>query len=522
MLDTVIRAAKGAIRSPVRTALVVVLLAVGLSFALTSVALAFAAGDELDKVKATTGVEASLTINPGQFREAIQAAQEEAQASGEEFDPSDLDIELQSLTGDNVDAIESLSYVRNAEGLATSPIQYSIPGQEDDERDEAEPTPTPAPDTQGDGQGDPGGGFIGGGSAPDATITGVNDAAFLDDFQDGTKTIVDGRLYDASDDGANVVVIDENTATLEELAVGDTITLTAVNVGRGPGAADTTTDDETEAPEIDAQIVGVFQDVETASQGGFGFNIQQWYAPLSLISELQDEDAASDLTSISIVVDSVDDFGQLRTDLATVVDPDAFSLTTSEDSFDQISQPIETMRNTSFVVMFVGLSVVGAIMVMLMIIVMRARLREIGILKAIGAKSRQVVTQFALETVGIAVVAVVIAIPSVFAINTFLPDLIRPSAEVAADEADGPFQVGNNPGGGPGGGFAVFGGGQGLADPVLTEDVEAALDQIDASVSADVIAIGAAVAIALGLLGTAVTLFTVLRLRPAEVLRLEA
>jgi hypothetical protein len=56
---------------------------------------------------------------------------------------------------------------------------------------------------------------------------------------------------------------------------------------------------------------------------------------------------------------------------------------------------------------------------------------------------------------------------------------------------------------------------------VLTEDVEAALDQIDASVSADVIAIGAAVAIALGLLGTAVTLLTVLRQRPSEVLRLE-
>lgn len=518
MLDTLIRAVRGTLRSPVRTALVVALLAVGLSFALTSVALAFAAGDELDKVKSTTGVEASLTINPGQFRQAIQDAIDEAEESGEEFDPSELDIEVESMTGEHVAAIEALPYVRNAEGLATSPVSYSLPGEEEDDEAETEatPTPTPIPDDGGPGFG------IGGADPPDATTTGVDDPSFLDDFQDGTKAIVDGELFGADDLGRNVVVIDQNTATLENLAVGDTITLTASNFGPGPLNEDDETDEE--APEIEATIIGIHQDVETASEGGFGFTIEQWYAPLSLLSALQSADVQDDLTSISIVVESADDFDQLRGDLEGILDPDAFALTTSEDSFEQISDPIETMRNTSLVVMFVGLAVVGAIMVMLMIIVMRGRLREIGILKAIGARSRQVVAQFALETMGVAVVAVAIAIPSVFAVNTFLPDLIRPSAEVAAEEADGPFQAGGGPGGGPGGGggFAVFGGGaQGLADPVLTEDVEAALDQIDASVSADVIAIGAAVAIALGLLGTAVTLMTVLRLRPAEVLRLE-
>ena len=133
------------------------------------------------------------------------------------------------------------------------------------------------------------------------------------------------------------------------------------------------------------------------------------------------------------------------------------------------------------------------------------------------------IAQFALETVGVAVIAVVIAIPSVFAINTFLPDLIRPTAEAAASEdVAGGFQ-GGGPGGGRGGGggFNRFGGGQDVADPVLTEDIEAALDEIDASVSAEVIVVGAAAAIALGLVGSMVTIFAVLRLRPAEVLRME-
>jgi ABC-type antimicrobial peptide transport system permease subunit len=155
--------------------------------------------------------------------------------------------------------------------------------------------------------------------------------------------------------------------------------------------------------------------------------------------------------------------------------------------------------------------------------VTRGRLREIGILKAVGAKSRQVISQFALETVGVAVVAVAIAVPSVFAINTFLPDLIRPEAEAAAAEEEGPLQqIGGGPAGGfRGGGFTVFGGPQSVGDPVRTEEIEAALDEVDASVGAEVIAVGAALAVGLGLVGSLVTMFSVLRLRPAEVLRLE-
>jgi ABC-type antimicrobial peptide transport system permease subunit len=158
-------------------------------------------------------------------------------------------------------------------------------------------------------------------------------------------------------------------------------------------------------------------------------------------------------------------------------------------------------------------------MVLLMALVTRGRLREIGILKAIGAKSRQIIAQFGLEAVGIALVAVIIAIPSVLATNAFLPDLLRPSVEAAAaEEENGPQFAG--PGGG---GFRVqVNGGPNDADPVRTEDIEASLNEIDASLSAEIVAAAAAAAIGLGLLGSAVMVVAVLRLRPAEVLRMEA
>ena len=61
-----------------------------------------------------------------------------------------------------------------------------------------------------------------------------------------------------------------------------------------------------------------------------------------------------------------------------------------------------------------------------------------------------------------------------------------------------------------------------MADPVRTEDIEASLNKIDAGLSPEVIGAAAVAAVALGLLGSAVMMVAVLRLRPAEVLRMEA
>ncbi|MBI2913461.1 MAG: ABC transporter permease [Chloroflexi bacterium] len=495
MLDTLVRAFRGTVRSPVRTILVVLLLAAGLSFALTSLALAFAASDELEKVKETTGVEAGVSISPDQFSGAIQKELNRALEENVPFDSNNVGRNVEPLTTEQADAIAALPYVRRIETFTVAAVEYDLPDRKPARENDLD---TP----------------IGSISLPDAIITGAKDSAFLTDFQSGAKRLEDGRLFTPDDAGKNVVVIDRDTATFESLGVGDKIILKSLVLPP---------EDEAPPPEpefrtVEAEVIGIYADLEAASQGGFSpARIEAWYAPIDLVRVLQSADAQGNLSSISIVYDSVDHVDQLKNDVEGMLDPSLFTLTTTEERFEDISKPVETMRNTSILVMVAGLGVVGLIMVMLMALVVRGRLREIGILKAVGARNRHVILQFTAETIGIAIAAVVVAVPVGLASSSLVADVIRPSASVEETAA-----AGNQSGPDLGAGARALTSAPVIDDPVRTEEVKAVLGEVDATVSPPLVAAAAAVAIGLGVLGALVPIVAVLRLRPAEVLRLEA
>lgn len=526
MIDTLIRAFRGTVRSPVRTLLVVLLLAAGLSFALTSLALAFAAQDELDKIKQTTGVEAGVSLNPDQFARAIQQEFQASQAEDRPFDSSRVGAAIEPLRLEIADAIAALPYVQRVEVFTVAPVEYELPDREASRENDVSLGPLQI-------------------SLPDAIVTGTRDSAFLPDFQSGTKQLREGRLFTPEDAGKNVIVIDQDTAAFEELEVGDTIVLkariqpeeetegnqeqaaaaasqedTAGGQGQSPAGGDQgqqagAQPEEPQFREVEAEIIGIYADLEAAAQGGFSpGRIEAWYAPIELVRELQGPEGQDSITQIAIRYDSVDNVERLKEDVGAMLDPELFVLTTTEERFQEISGPVESMRDSSLLGMIVGLTVVGLIMVMLMALVVRGRLREIGILKAVGARNRHVILQFAAETIGIAVVAVLVAVPISLGSSAVIADFFRGEPSVEENQQEQGQNLGP--------GAQALTAAPVAAGPVEREEVEAVLEEVDASLSPPVIAAAAAIAVGLGLLGALVPIVAVLRLRPAEVLRLEA
>ncbi|OGO50921.1 MAG: hypothetical protein A2148_02165 [Chloroflexi bacterium RBG_16_68_14] len=401
---------------------------------------------------------------------------------------------VQFLTVDQAEAIKALPYVERVVVFTLSAVEYDLPdrpaGRENDLQ-------TP----------------IGAVSLPDAIVTGTGDSSLLADFQSGAKELREGRLFTVGDAGKDVIVIDQETATFEELKVGDRIVVKTRILPEEGGEPSP----EPQFREVEAEIIGIYADLEASAQGGFSAaRMEAWYTPIEVVRQLQSPDSQLTVSTIQIVYDTVDHVGQLTADLEEMLDPELFAVTTTEERFEDISDPVETMRSSSLVGTVAGLVVVGLIMVMLMALVVSGRMREIGILKAVGARNRHVILQFAAETIGLAAVAVLVAVPTVLVTNNLVADALRPDATVEEAEGDD----GQN-GPGPGAGGAALTDPQVIVGPVGTEEREAVLERVDASLSPEVIAMAAAIAVGLGLLGALVPIAAVLRLRPAEVLRLE-
>ena len=139
-----------------------------------------------------------------------------------------------------------------------------------------------------------------------------------------------------------------------------------------------------------------------------------------------------------------------------------------------------------------------------MIMIVRERRREIGVLKAIGASNLKVVSQFMAEAVTLtglgAVIGIVLGVIAGNPITRLL--------------------VSNNTSGGPGGAGLAGGRGGGFVTRGLG-GVGRGIDNIHAVVGWSIIAYGLLAAIVIALVGSALASFFISKIRPAEVLRTE-
>ncbi len=156
---------------------------------------------------------------------------------------------------------------------------------------------------------------------------------------------------------------------------------------------------------------------------------------------------------VTVRADSVENVEQVSNDVRSVLGEDKADVTTAQTLFAAISAPLSDAKNSSAIGMYAALIASAVIILFSIGLVARQRIREIGILKAIGASSWNVVSQFSFETVALAVVAALLGALATFPLaQTVANNLVSDSG------TGGPTLVG--PGGGDGpGNFAGGGGG---------------------------------------------------------------
>jgi putative ABC transport system permease protein len=283
----------------------------------------------------------------------------------------------------------------------------------------------------------------------------------------GTMTMESGRYFTSSDAGADVAVVGTVLATKNSLTVGSEITIGTDQV----------------------QVIGIY----TSGQQ-FGDNML--IMPISTVQRLYSIDGA---TSITVATDNQSNVDTVITEIRGIWDTNTADVVSAQQEYARISGSITSAGSSSQTGMLVAFIVAAVIVLLSVILVIRQRIREIGIMKAIGASNWQIGFQFGLETTVMTVAATIVGVVLSILLGQQVANL---------------FNSGNTAGGFGGGRAAMFGAGGGRI-------VRGTIGGIHVAVSPEVLLIAFVSAVVLAIAASIIPVWYIARVRPAEVLRNE-
>jgi putative ABC transport system permease protein len=279
-----------------------------------------------------------------------------------------------------------------------------------------------------------------------------------------TLEIVEGSYF--TSDSADVMVVGQELADANSLTVGSTVDIEGTSL----------------------TVVGIYD-------SGTVFGNNMIVMPIETAERVFELDG---VTSVTVLADDADNVDAVVASIREVFDENTADVTTAEDMYERISGNVSSTRSTATIAMIVAFAVAGVVVLFSVVLMIRQRVKEIGIMKAIGASNWRIGLQFSLETLAVSVVGAIIG-----ALITY------PLAQEVADLMTGSGSSGSmaGPGSGPGRGmFAEVGG---------------SIGGLDVAVSPTIFLYALAVAAALAILASVLPAWYIARVRPAEVLRNE-
>jgi putative ABC transport system permease protein len=278
----------------------------------------------------------------------------------------------------------------------------------------------------------------------------------------GSITMVSGSYFTAGDADSDVMVIGQSLAEANDLQVGSQVDIEGTQV----------------------EVIGIFSSGQL-----FGDNMI--IMPVSTVQRLFSLDG---VTSVTVSADDVSNVDAVVSEIRTIFDTNTADVVTATDMYSRIGSQVTNAASSSQTGMVVSFIVAAAVILLAVFLVVRQRVREIGIMKAIGASNWRIGFQFGLETLLISLVAAVVGTGLTFIFAQKVADLFTSGGTTG--QSSGMF----------GGGMRVFGG---------------TIGGIHIAISPEIFLTALGVSLALALIASIVPVWYIARVRPAEVLRNE-
>lgn len=203
-------------------------------------------------------------------------------------------------------------------------------------------------------------------------------------------------------------------------------------------------------------------------------------------------------------VDSLRNLAATTTAIRQTLSGQPVEVASQQDQADAAIRPLANIQRISLYSMIGAVVASAAIVLLTMIMIVRERRREIGILKAIGLTNRRIIAQYMSEsltfTLGGAILGIIIGALA----GSSVTNALATGATGAATNA--------------GGAVTTAGGKDALA---AQQAVVSNIGHITGQIDWTIVAFGLGAAILLALVGSALAAFFITKIRPAEVLRSE-
>lgn len=311
---------------------------------------------------------------------------------------------------------------------------------------------------------------IGTNSPGDALVGGANNGS--------TETLTSGSTY-AVNSTANVAIVGTTLATTNKLVVGSTFTAWSTKF----------------------TVVGIYD-------AGSTFANSEALMPLSTVQRLNSE--TGDLTSATVYVNNVGNVNAVQSKIKSALGTSVDVTSAAQQVTSELS-PLNSVKSISTYTLIGTVVGAGLILLLSMLMIVRERRREIGVLKALGAPNRSVIAQFVAESTTFTVMGSVVGFIIGILVASPITNALVKSSSSSPTAGGGGFSR-------RGGGFPGFGGGGSGRLGGITAN---SLGHIPAVAGGSTLVFAFIIALAIAVIGSSVAAGTILRIRPAEVLRSE-
>lgn len=459
-MNVLTRGIRNAFRNSIRTGSIVLILGLSIGLSLSMLIARQAVSDKIASVKSSVGN--TVSIAPAGVRGF--------EGGGD------------ALTEDDIASVADIGHVTNV----TKTLQDRLDSDSTDLESAVEAGSLGQRFSENSGQsfqlGPPSGGASAGISSDDSgritmtftppvTIVGTTDPEALSATAGGgTFTLKSGKVF-AGDSTANVALIGSSLANKNSLTVGSTFTAYGKTI----------------------TVVGIFD-------AGNTFSNNQVLMPLATVQNLSEQ--VGSITNATVTVDDITNVEKVTTAISDKLG-DSADVTNGAEAAEEAIAPLENIRTISLYSL-IGATAAGAVIILLtMIMIVRERRREIGVIKAIGASNIKVVGQFMTEAITLTGLGAIVGIIfGVLAANPITNMLVTNStSSTASDQMMG----------GPGGGVSVR----------TLRGIGQNVTNVTASVGWEIILYGIGAAILIGVIGSVIASYFIAKVRPAEVMRAE-